>query len=307
MRRVRVGLTCHAAVTMIGRMDGATPRAYTTGTVASADGTTIGYRRMGDGPGVVLIHGGMQGAQNFMALAAALRDAFTVYVPDRRGRGLSGPHGDGYCLDRECEDLDALLAETGARDVFGLSSGALIALQAALVLPRVRKAALYEPPLITERSKPTSWAARYERELAAERLAEAMVTVIKGTGDSSPFALVPRFVLVPLMRQAIRNRAGQVRGDDVPIGALVPTLHFDLKLVEETRGALEGFRAVRPAVLLLGGSRSARFLRTALDELQTVLPGAKRVELAGLGHVAADNSGKPEVVADALRSFFASP
>src|ERR1039457_4295652 len=63
------------------------------GSVASADGTTIGYRRVGDGPGVVLVHGAGQSSQNLMTLARSLSDRFTVYVPDRSGRGMSGPGG----------------------------------------------------------------------------------------------------------------------------------------------------------------------------------------------------------------------
>lgn len=61
-----------------------TPK-YTTGTVTSADGTTIGYRRLGSGPGVVLLSGGFLAAQHYMDLAGALSGAFTVYVVDRRG------------------------------------------------------------------------------------------------------------------------------------------------------------------------------------------------------------------------------
>ena len=51
-----------------------------------------------------------------------------MYIPDRRGRGLSGPFGDNYNMRREVEDLDALLTETEAHNVFGLSSGGLIAI-----------------------------------------------------------------------------------------------------------------------------------------------------------------------------------
>jgi pimeloyl-ACP methyl ester carboxylesterase len=67
-----------------------------------------------------------------------------VYVPDRRGRGLSGPPGDHYGLGAECEDVAALAQVTGARSLFGLSLGAIIALQAALVLPMIRRVAVYE-------------------------------------------------------------------------------------------------------------------------------------------------------------------
>jgi hypothetical protein len=83
---------------------------YATGLVTSKDGTHIGYRHIGHGPGVVVLHGTMSLAHNHMQLAEAMADAFTVYVPDRRGRGLSGPFGDAYGIQREVEDLSALLA-----------------------------------------------------------------------------------------------------------------------------------------------------------------------------------------------------
>ena len=92
---------------------------YLKNAARSADGTTIGYRQYGSGPGLILVHGGMQAAQHMSALAAALADQFRVFVPDRRGRGPSGPHGAGFGLRREVEDLQALIAATGARFLFG--------------------------------------------------------------------------------------------------------------------------------------------------------------------------------------------
>ena len=60
----------------------------------SADGTTIGYYHLGEGPPVVLLHGAGQSSNSFSALASDLSDSFAVFVPDRRGRGRSGPYGD---------------------------------------------------------------------------------------------------------------------------------------------------------------------------------------------------------------------
>ena len=60
-----------------------------TGTARSADGTAIGYRQLGDGPGLILVHGGLQASQNLLSLASALSGRFTVYIPDWRGRGIS--------------------------------------------------------------------------------------------------------------------------------------------------------------------------------------------------------------------------
>ena len=144
----------------------ATPPDHRTGTVTSLDGTVIGYRQLGGGPGVILLHGAGQSSASFLTLARALADAFTLYVPDRRGRGMSGPCGKVHGLDREVEDLDALLVATGAHDVFGLSAGAVIAIEAALRLPAITKLAVYEPPLETEQLQQRAWVPRYERELA---------------------------------------------------------------------------------------------------------------------------------------------
>src|SRR3954447_18108268 len=100
-------------------------------TVTSADGTTIGFRRYGTtGPGLVLLHGGMNAAQDLADLASLLADAFTVCVPDRRGRGMSGPFGPGHTIAKQVDDVRAILERTGAGFVFGLSAGAVIALEA---------------------------------------------------------------------------------------------------------------------------------------------------------------------------------
>jgi pimeloyl-ACP methyl ester carboxylesterase len=278
---------------------------YRNMSVTSADGTTIAYREFGRGPGIVLVHGGLQAAQNFTKLAEVLADSFTVCVPDRRGRGRSGPFGPAYGLATESADLEAVLRQSGARCVFGLSSGALIALHAACTIAGIEKLAIYEPPLATPHNDPTTWGARYEREMGASRIAAAMVSVIKGTGDVAMITYVPRLILEPLMWLAIREDAKRPPGgDDVAIGELVPTLRFDLKLAREARTAFVSLEAMRSEVLLLGGNRSARSLRVALDDLAGRLPNAKRVELTGIGHLAADNHGRPLEVAEILSEFF---
>jgi pimeloyl-ACP methyl ester carboxylesterase len=280
-------------------------RTYVVGDVTSRDGTTIAYRQFGDGPGIIAVHGGAQAAQNFTKLAEALSDAFTVYVPDRRGRGRSGPYGARYSLQSECEDIDALLAKTGSHNVFGLSSGAIISLQAALTLPAIRKVALYEPPLSINHSTPVGWLQRYDGEIADGKLGSAMVTAITGTQTAPIFLrLAPRALLDPLLNAAARRGTDARDDDDVPLKALVPTMHYDVQLVVESEGSLASFRGVNAEVLLLGGTRSPAYLKKALLGLERVLPHARRVDFPRAGHLAADNSGKPELVAAELRRFF---
>jgi len=200
--------------------------------------------------------------------------------------------------------MQALVAKTGASNIFGLSSGAIVALKTTLTTPTINKVALYEPPLPVNRASPIAWVARYDQELAQNKLAEAMVSVIKGTGDSSLLCFLPRFVVVPFIRLALKINAKSVKGDDVPIKALIPTVRYDVQIVVNSEDLLEKCKDMRAEVLLLGGSQSQAPLKTALRALGTVLWHAKRVEFPGIGHIAADNSGKPERVAQELLEFF---
>ncbi len=281
---------------------------YITGAVISKDGTTIGYRQLGRGPGLVVLHGAMESAQSHMQLAEALADAYTVYLPDRRGRGLSGPYGGSYSVREDVDDMDALLKKTGAHYVFGVSSGAIIWLEAALTLPAIQKAAIFEPPLMVNGSTATAWLARFDREIAQGKVAAAMITGMKGAQMGPPLLnLMPRWLLERLTTTMLASEEKKAGGDDVTMRMLAPTLHYDFQLVIEMTGALESFRTLPADVLLLGGSKSPAYLRAALDALEKLLPHVTRVEFPGLGHEASGNTdrrGQPERVAQELRRFF---
>jgi pimeloyl-ACP methyl ester carboxylesterase len=81
-----------------------------TATVPSADGTVIGYHTVGLGPPLIVVGGALRAAEDYLALAHALAERYSVHVVDRRGRGLSGPQGPRYGIARECEDLLAVKA-----------------------------------------------------------------------------------------------------------------------------------------------------------------------------------------------------
>ena len=148
------------------------------------------------------------------------------------------------------------------------------------------------------------WVPRYHQDIAAGNLPAAMADIVKGTGDRSLFTNLPRFVLLWLFKLAMRDPAKPSEDDEPPLQALIPTVHFDTRLVAEMSGRLKSFGDVRAETLLLGGARSAVYLTAALDALGTVLPNCKRVEFPGLGHTAADNRGEPARVASELRRYF---
>jgi pimeloyl-ACP methyl ester carboxylesterase len=285
----------------------------TTGSVTSKDGTRIGYKQVGHGPGLVLVQGAMGTAQHFTELATALADAFTVTMPDRRGRGLSkfAPSDAGrgdYTPQQEVEDLDAVLTETGAHDVFGVSAGAIICLQAALSLPAIQRIAAYEPALFVD-GAPTALVERYEHEMAQGKVAAALVSAMQAAKLGPPiFSAMPRWLSEPLTNMAMKSEEKKGAGDYVPMRTLAPSLHYDLQFVVAMNDHPERFRNINANVLLLGGDKSPAYLKAGLDALATFVPHAQRITFAGLDHSApwnADRGGKPGVVADALRRFFA--
>lgn len=285
---------------------------YTTGSVTSNDGTTISYRQLGHGPGVVMLHGAMESAQSHMQLAAALADSFTVYLPGRRGRGLSVSNSREYSIQKEVEDLDALLIATDAHNVFGVSAGGLIVLQAALTLPAIRKAAVYEPALTMNKPKPAAVLARFDAEMAQDKVAAALITGMKG-GEMGPaiFNIMPRWLLESFTSQAMASEDKTAKDSDITMRKLAPSLHYDFALVAEMGGEQERFRGVQAEVVLLGGSKSPAYLKTALGVLEKILPHIQRVEFSGLDHggssdlSATNRNGQPARVAQELRRFFA--
>jgi pimeloyl-ACP methyl ester carboxylesterase len=286
--------------------DGDPTLRHLVGSVTSPDGTVIGHRRVGSGPALVIVHGGMQAASSHSRLAERLAHRFAVYSYDRRGRGSSGPAREDHGMAQECQDLAALLMHTGARYVFGHSSGALIALQAALTLP-ISRIALYEPPLSIGGSVPTGWLPRFQEEIARQETAAAMVTAAKGLQLLSTANRLPRWLLVPVVGLMLRTGRLDPGSWAARAGELVPTQLLDMRLVREMESTSERFRSLPAEVLLLGGSNAPPFLRKALDVLEETLPRVRRTEFPGLAHNAPDDSASADQkspITRALEGFF---
>jgi pimeloyl-ACP methyl ester carboxylesterase len=277
--------------------------------VSTRDGTSIGFRQFGSGPGVILLHGSMSSGAHHTELAGLLADAFTVYVPDRRGRGLSGPYRPGHELEQEVEDIAALVDATGAQYLFGLSSGACIALHAARTMPTIRKAVIFEPPLFRDRAPAAAVLARFDEEMARGHVGAAMVTAMRGA-EMGPafFRALPKWLTARLVRMGMDQESRRPANEYPTMAELALTLHYDFAVVTESSGRIDDYRSIAAELLLMGGSRSPAFLRRALDDLERVVPSARRVDLDGLDHAASWNSdqrGHPEAVAHELRRFFA--
>jgi pimeloyl-ACP methyl ester carboxylesterase len=258
-----------------------------------------------------MLHGAMESAASHMGLAQALAGEFTVYLPERRGHNLAGPFRADYGIAAEVADLVALLDRTGARDVFGVSAGGLIALQTALASGQVRRVAVYEPALVVDGSISTEVLARYDREMAEGRVSAALVTGMLGAKMGPPiFNAIPRWLLERLTAAGMHSEEKKARPGDVTMRQLAPTLHYDFLLVDEMTGTQDRFAALAADTLLLGGSRSPAYLRAALGALEGIVPNVRRVEFTGLDHggssdrSSTNRTGNPAVVAEELRRFF---
>jgi pimeloyl-ACP methyl ester carboxylesterase len=290
-------------------IDGVVASAPLLRSVTSRDGTRIGFRQFGSGPGLILLHGSMSSGAHHVELARLLSDTFTVVVPDRRGRGLSGPYRPGDELDQELEDVAALLDETGAMFLWGLSSGACIALHAARTTPAIQKVAIFEPPIIPDRARAAAFLRGFDGEMAHGKVDAAMITAMRGA-EMGPawFRALPKALTARLVRMGMAQESKRPAGAYPTMRELASTLHADFAVVAESSGRLDDYRSIRAEVLLMGGSKSPAYLKRALADLASVLHAAKRVELEGLDHAASWNSdvrGHPGPVATELRCFFA--
>lgn len=242
----------------------------------SADGTTLAYDRIGDGPAVICVGGALNDRHSTAPVAAALADRFAVYSYDRRGRGDSGDTAP-YAVAREIEDLAAIVAVAGgSARVYGMSSGAVLALRAAAAGVPISRLGLFEPPLTAESpvapAAPGDYTGRLAEALAAGRRDEAL-----------------RLFMVELVGIPPEVAAGATR---VPgLLAIAHTLPYDAAVMGDNR--LPGRVAV--PVLGLAGGNSPQWMHDAARRV-----GGEFRVLAGQTH-----DVDPLVLAAALGEFFA--
>ena len=277
--------------------------AVTSEAVTSPDGTRIGYLRQGNGPGVVLVQRAMADVHAYRDLASALSTSFSVISAERRGRGLSPrPCDCGHDIARDVEDLDAIMAATGATTLFGLSSGAVITLEATRTLPRVERAVVYEPPFYSggiDRTGITRVHADIDRGDWAAALVDSLLTA--GTAPAL-LRRAPRG-MARLLAGLVLTVDSKKRGPGSTLRDLLPGVRYDFHDVAGVDGRIDTFAAITRPVLLLSGRKSPQFLRQATESLRAILPQSECHEFDGLGHDGPWNSGDPAAVAQEITDF----
>jgi pimeloyl-ACP methyl ester carboxylesterase len=259
-------------------------------TVISQDGTTIAYDRSGDGPALILVGGAFQYRAfdpRTGQLAELLAPHFTVYHYDRRGRGDSGDIAP-YAVEREIEDLAALVeAAGGSAYLFGMSSGAPLALDAVAHGLPITKLVVYEAPFIVDDSRPpiSIWG-RVSEAVAAGRRGDAVRIFMKAVE-------VPAFFIALMRVMPVWSK----------LKAVAHTLPYDGAIVQDNqRGQplpARRWASVTIPTLVLDGGKSPVWMRHAMRSLATVLPNARYLTLDGQTHMV-----KAPVHAPALVEFF---
>jgi pimeloyl-ACP methyl ester carboxylesterase len=267
------------------------PMSETVREVTSADGTTIAFDRLGDGPPVVLVCGAMCDRALMRPTAEELAKRFTVFNYDRRGRGDSGDTTP-YAVQREIEDIGALVAEAGGTtSVYGHSSGAGLVLHAAAHGVPMAKIALHDPPYAPDGDEEARCSSREYGEKLKAMLSEGR------RGDAVELFMT----MVGMPREMIEGMRRTPRWADLE--ALAPTLAYDSEVMGDTsRGGTipveKASRVTVPALVLTGGADHPWMIEVG-RRLADAMPDGQHLILEGQEHTV-----PPEVLAPVLEDFF---
>lgn len=261
-----------------------------TNYVNSADGTRIAYDRLGEGPTVILVGGMFCARPATRPLAERLAERFSVINYDRRGRGDSDDTAP-YTPDREVADLAALIeAAGGTAAIYGHSSGAGLALNAAAAGLPVTRLVLHEPPYGPDDEKS-------RRE--ARELAEQIRTAI---ADDRRTDAIKMFLTASGLPEAMADGMSSEPG----MQAIAPTMPYDYAVMGtgDTGGTIpeDRARSITVPTLVLAGDASPDFFQDTATRLTKILPNGHHVVLAGQDHAA-----PPDAVAPAVTAFLADP
>lgn len=251
--------------------------------VTSADGTTIFFEQRGTGAPVILVGGAFNDRTTVAALAGVLAPDFTTITYDRRGRGDSGDTAP-YAVEREIEDLAALIAQVGGTaSVFGHSSGAVLALEAAAAGIGIDRVVAYEPPYATDEHPRADVVDEVRAQLAAGDRDGAVATFLKVAGTPEE--------MIEGMKQA-------------PVWgwftALAHTLPYDLTIVGRNARPRDSLARIAVPTLVIGGGASDEALQSGARAAAAAVPGARHETLEGQDHGVLQY---PETLRDLLTGF----
>jgi len=262
--------------------------------ITSKDGTLIAYDQSGKGPLLILVASALADRSAAARLAALLAKDFTVINYDRRGRGESGDKKP-YAVEREVEDIEGLIdAAGGSAFLFGHSSGAVLALEAANRLRgKVKKAVLYEPPFIVDDSRPPVPAdfVKTLTDLASSGRRSEAVEYFMTKGIGLPTESVVQMKKMPMWPN---------------LEKLAHTIAYDGAIMGNTQAGkplpAKRWSSVTAVTVVMNGGKTDPFLRNAAKALAEILPHAQHRTLEGQDHGVVFMN--PNALAPVLVDFF---
>ena len=258
-------------------------------TVISKDGTAIAFDQWGTGPAIILVGGAFTDRSQpiLTQLAESLSPQFTVINYDRRGRGDSGDTAP-YGVEREIEDLEALIKEAGGSAfVCGFSSGAALALEAAASGLAMKKLALYEPPFRIAGSS---------RPLPQDFAKHLSGLISSGSrGDAAEYFMTQAAEVPTEFVAQMRNEPFWPT-----VEAVAHTLIYDTTIMGNDGSLpIERLTVITVPALVIDGGASPAWMRDAVQAVAEVMPHAQRRTLEGQTHQVS-----PQVLAPVLMEFF---
>ena len=265
------------------------------GVAYSRDGTAVCYRTIGTGPAIVVVPGALGMATDFDTFARHLADRFTVHTVDRRGRGKSGPQGDEYSIEKECEDIRAVCEATKATFLFGHSFGGFVVLETARRDSRIQKLAVYEPGMSIDGSINTDWTAACQEELDQEKYNDAFITFIRGANPAT--SKVPRWLLKIILWFLMKP--DELRQKYAILSTTIAE-HVELARLDNT---YHNYNEITAKVFLLVGKETQPGSPGwASTKLLPVLQNAKSSSFPKLDHLSPEKN--PTEIAVAVAEFF---
>ncbi|MFC4811713.1 alpha/beta fold hydrolase [Paenibacillus sp. GCM10023250] len=266
------------------------------GEVISIDRTRIGYKSIGEGPGIILVHGALRDADDYSRLAIALSRTFTLHLIDRRGRGLSGPQGPEYAINKECEDVQAIREATGADYLIGHSYGGLVSLEAARLDPSIAKVGVYEPGVLIH-PMDDAWMRLYEQALLRNDRRGAFAHFVKGMGQT-PLTRMPDWYAKWILRIMVRGEKWS------KISRLLPQNLQEHREVQRLASSYLHYNSIHADVLVIQGGKSPESTKETMKALHRTISRSKVETVHGLDHFGLENEGAPDRIARMLANFF---
>lgn len=255
--------------------------------IRADDGCQLWTKVSGEGPPIVLVHGGPGWWDVLDGLATTMDDLATVYQWDQRGAGRSERRGP-YTLDRSVADLDTVRRQTGYERItlIGHSWGAGLALQYCLAHPDRVDRLVYISGVGLD-GTPASYRQRVDEILQREQYDdEWLARISTGFADRAT-----------AFEQATRLTTPRFEPNHECAAAL--TAEF-----RAWTGREAACRAIEVPTLIVHGELDLR-PPAVTDTLLEALPHATRELIAGAAHYPWLEA--PETFAAVVRPWISSP